>query len=146
MVSDPTALAPTRRGGDGGIRSRGGDDVDGDFWAGPLLFWFSGPAWVEIPDEGSMRLFNFHRLVQQWTEGQDHRKKINRTNDVLLMTWLHQVAANSIKWPLVGYLYIVRVDYRHWWGNYATLSIHHLFVWKIVNIYKLLYKNRILGK
>jgi hypothetical protein len=38
MVSDPTALAPTRRGGNGGIRSRGGDDVDGDFWAGPLPF------------------------------------------------------------------------------------------------------------
>jgi hypothetical protein len=38
-----------------GIRSGGGDDVDGDFWAGPLPFRFSGPAWVEIANKGSMR-------------------------------------------------------------------------------------------
>jgi hypothetical protein len=57
--------APRRRGGNGGIRSGGSDDVDGDLWAGPLPFRFSVPTWVKIVDKGSMQLFNFHRLVQQ---------------------------------------------------------------------------------
>jgi hypothetical protein len=47
----------------GGIRSGGGDNLDDDFWAGPLPFQFSRPSWVEIADEGSMQSFNFHHLV-----------------------------------------------------------------------------------